>query len=103
MSETLYDAPLFGSPQRIKKCKHCQDMCDLLKASTFKLPYWLAPIIANCSTFIHIHSNCILKENALREPIMEWHMNRVISTESLQGRQECRTLYLTGLKGEPFP
>lgn len=89
-------------PQRIKNA-NCLDMCDLLKASTLKPPHWLAPIITHCGMLIHIHSNCILKENALREPIMEWHMNRIISTKSPQGRQECRTLYLTGLKGEPFP
>lgn len=103
MSETLYDAPSLSFSPENKKSKHCQDMCDLLKESTLKLPYWPAHIGTNRGTLIHIHSNCILKENALREPIMEWHMNRVISTESLQGRQECSTLYLSGLKGEPFP
>lgn len=90
------------SPQRVKKYKHCQDMCDLLKASTLKLPYWPAPTIARGSLLIHIPSNCILKENALRGLIMEWHMNRIISTESLQGHEECRTLYLTALR-RTFP
>lgn len=73
-----------------------------------KLTKYKAPPVASPTSqpptfsFISILYNCVVKENALREQIIEWHMNLIISAVSW-GHREWRTLYLTSLNGEPFP
>lgn len=47
--------------------------------------------------------NCILKENALREEIIEWHMNLIISAESLEGIGSEKLFISLVSKEEPFP
>lgn len=57
-----------------------------IKLTKLKAPPVASPT-SQCPTFLFtsILYNCILKENALREKIIEWHMNLIFSAESLEG------------------
>lgn len=60
-------------------------MCSI-KLTELKAPPVASPT-SQCPTvsFTFILYNCILKENALRKQIIEWHMNLIFSAESLEG------------------
>lgn len=64
-----------------------------IKMTKFKAPPVASPTLVP-NSLIHIHYNCIFKENALREQIIEWCMNQIISAESLEGNRSEKTLYL---------
>lgn len=81
-----------------KKFPFKYDSCLLMKIKalprhvcSIKLTRFKAPPVASptsqCPTgsFTSILYNCILNENALREQIIEWHMNLIIFAESLEG------------------
>lgn len=64
-----------------------------IKLTKFKAPPVASPTSVS-NSLIHIHYNCIFKENALSEQIIEWWMNQIISAESLEGNRSEKTLYL---------